>query len=318
MWKQVVSIILVPFVPNFLGNRKLVKISLLLLRVLVAVNCHFMMKVYFIKTLPARFQEKKKRKKYPFAQHCRLNNDPSTFWMFSFYEAKYSTNQYCLVHEGVLWFTTLILYCFLKRQLFLAELFFPSWQPYAHTEKAFFCNTFFSIGNQNSKEVDTDVLPRPVSAGHWEVIWAVPTGRWYQQSSRRAELWGSFALFSPATAPSAWGVLLNTSFDWINIPLFTFSDLLFAAAAHTSTTSTHDTQDGNWFPTPGLDRTNRQHQMGLVFQSIRARDWAQTWVVDKHYFCCLFSKPSMSDSGSCSHWWLVLFLNILQGSLGLW
>lgn len=205
-------------------------------------------------------------------------------WMFSFYKAKFSTNQYCIVHGGVLWFKTLILYWFLKRQLFLAELFFPSWpfcQPYAHTEKAFVCNTLFLIGNQNSKEV----------SGHWYSLQTCvcrTLEKWFERYPQDADTsnlfqkgWAlkKFCLFSTATAPSAWGVLLNTSFDWINIPSFTLSDLLFATTSHTTTTSTQDTQDGNCFPTPGLDRTSIQHQMGLMFQSDSARDRVQTWVV---------------------------------------
>lgn len=83
-------------------------------------------------------------------------------------------------------------------------------------------------------------------------------------SSRWAELWGSFAPFSTATAPSVWGVSINTSFDWVKYSFITFLDLLFATAAHTSITSTQDAQDGNCFPAPGLDRTDIQHQMGLV------------------------------------------------------
>lgn len=52
MLKDVISIIFVLFGPNFLGDRKLAKIKLLLLRVLVTVNFHFMMRIYFIKNPP--------------------------------------------------------------------------------------------------------------------------------------------------------------------------------------------------------------------------------------------------------------------------
>lgn len=244
-------------------------------------------------------------------------------WMFSFYKAKFSTNQYCIVHGGVLWFKTLILYWFLKRQLFLAELFFPSWpfcQPYAHTEKAFVCNTLFLIGNQNSKEV----------SGHWYSLQTCvcrTLEKWFERYPQDADTsnlfqkgWAlkKFCLFSTATAPSAWGVLLNTSFDWINIPSFTLSDLLFATTSHTPTTSTQDTQDGNCFPTPGLDKNQYPASDGINV-SVRQRQRPSTNMSSgaKHYFCCFFSMPSMSDTHSRSHWRLVLFLSILQGSLCL-
>lgn len=120
----------------------------------------------------------------------------------------------------------------------------------------------------------------------------------------QSKFWG-FSLFS--TAPNAWGVSLNTTFDWINF--FFSSGLLFAAAAaYTSTTTTtsrclptQSTEDG--VSTPGLDRTDIQHQMGLVCQWQRLSTNRSSRA--KHWFCCLFPIPSVSDSGSRSHWWLV-------------
>lgn len=157
MLKQVFSIIFVPFVPNILGDRKLSKINLLPLRVLVAVNCHFMMKVCFIKALPDRLQEKKKwKKKYSFAQHCTLNNDSSATLkaFFSQSQIPYKSILHCPWRSSLVEHLDFVLV--FKRKPLLAELFFLGWpfcQPYAHPEKAFFCHAFFFFFlfcNQNS------------------------------------------------------------------------------------------------------------------------------------------------------------------------
>lgn len=186
MLKQVFSIIFVPFVPNILGDRKLSKINLLPLRVLVAVNCHFMMKVCFIKALPDRLQEKKKwKKKYSFAQHCTLNNDSSATLkaFFSQSQIPYKSILHCPWRSSLVEHLDFVLVFKKKTTSGRAVL---SWLALLSTictsREGFFLSCFLFF------------------------LFVLQSKFW------------SFSLFS--TAPSAWGVSLNTTFDWINILFF--------------------------------------------------------------------------------------------------
>lgn len=244
-------------------------------------------------------------------------------WMFSFYKAKFSTNQYCIVHGGVLWFKTLILYWFLKRQLLLAEPFFPSWpfcQPYAHTEKAFVCNTLFLIGNQNSKEV----------SGHWYSLQTCvcrTLEKWFERYPQDAD---TSNLFQKGWALKKFCALLHSHSSqcmrcvaehqfWLN--KYSFIYFLWSAVCyyyshphyiylgHTrwQLLSYPRARQNRYPASDGISVSVRQCQRPSTNMSSRA----------KHYFCCFFSMPSMSDTHSRSHWRLVLFLSILQGSLCL-
>lgn len=151
--------------------------------------------------------------------------------------------------------------------------------------------------------MDIDILPRPVSAGylrgylsgiHRMLILAI--------SSRRAELWGSFAPFSTATAPSAGGVSPNISFDWVKYSFIYFlgsavcyccSHLHYIYPGHTrwQLLSYPGTRQNRYPRSNGISASVHQCQKLNTNMNSRA----------KHYFCCLFSMPSMSDSDSRSH-----------------
>lgn len=104
-------------------------------------------------------------------------------WMLSFCKVKYPINQYCIVHESVLWFNTLILYWYLKRKPFLAEVFFLSWpfcQPYAHSEKAFFCHDFFFL-------LFCSQIPKEWTLIFSPDLFLQDTSKWYDRYLQAAE-----------------------------------------------------------------------------------------------------------------------------------
>ena len=163
-----------------------------------------------------------------------------------------------------------------------------------------------------------DILPRPVSTGYLSSDFSsihrmlIPAS-----SSRRAELWGSFALFSTTTAPSACGVSLNTIFDWIKYYFICFlgSAVCYCCSHLHYIYPGHTREQLLSYP-----RTRQNRYPASDWISISVHQCQRLSANDsrtKRCFCCLFSMPSMSDSDSCSHWWLVLFLSILRGFQGL-
>lgn len=78
MLKQVVSIILVPFVPNFLGDRKLAKNQYFTAQIFGCSELSFYDEVIFHKNPPRQvIGEEEMEKKGHFSKHCTLSNDSS-------------------------------------------------------------------------------------------------------------------------------------------------------------------------------------------------------------------------------------------------
>lgn len=104
-------------------------------------------------------------------------------------------------------------------------------------------------------------------------------------SSRAAELWGIFALFSTATTLSAWGVSLSTSFGWVKYYFIYFlvsaicyccSHLLYIYPGHTrcQLISYPRTRQNRYPASDGISFSAHQCQRLSTNMSARA----------KHYF----------------------------------
>lgn len=126
-------------------------------------------------------------KKNPFAQYSMLSNDSSATLNAFFLQSQmpYKSILHCPWRCSLVQVLDFVL-VFKEKKTFLAELFFLSWpfsQPYAHSEKAFFCHAFFfSFCNQNSEEVDIDISPDLCLQDTSEVNGEVSPSCWEQQA----------------------------------------------------------------------------------------------------------------------------------------
>lgn len=153
----------------------------------------------------------------------------------------------------------------------------------------------------------------------WEVIWAVSSGCWYQQSVLEG-------LSSEEVLPllhshssqcmrcvAEYQFWLNKYsfiyFIWSVVCCYYFSHPHYIYPGHTrwQLLSYPRTRQNRYPASDGISVSVQQCQRPSTNMSSRA----------KHYFCCFFSMPSMSGTHSPSDWRGVLFLSILQGSLCL-